>query len=359
MAKPPNPRQEPVPGEVDASHHLPLWVTAVLVVAAIALLGWFFETVTLVLLLFLAAASIASLLRPLRRFLLPRHPSLAGLLLGMALWVGVVGVLALMTLLLGIRLQQELARWPEIETQIDQMLQQIALTVGLDYELTLRGILVQALNWLAGEDDVLAEMVDRIGVAIVGVVLLVFGSTFLMMEPHGRITRPIAHMLPAVHRPALLAVFADIEPRLRWWVLGVTISMTAVGLLAYIGLTIVGLEFALPLAILAGLAEIVPVLGPTIAFLIILLFAATQDPALVVGVGIVWLVIQIIEPYIIVPTVMRHAVRIPPLVTLFTVVLWARILGPLGLLLAVPLNLIIWTFIEHFVLRRRSDGGQG
>ncbi len=356
MAQQPDRSQQPTPGEVDTPRRLPLWITILVVAAALALLGWFFHTVTLVLLLFLAAAAIASLVRPLRRYLLPRHPSLAGLLLGLSLWVGVVAILALMVLLLGMRLQQEFARWPEIEAQIDQMLQHIGMTFGLDDELTLRGLLVQALNWLAGEEDVLAEMVDRIGVAVVGVVLLVFGSTFLMMEPHGRITRPLAQMLPAIHRPTILAVFTDIEARLRWWVLGIMISMIAVGLLAYIGLTIVGLEFALPLAILAGLAEIVPVLGPTIAFLIILLFAATQDPTLVLGVAIVWLIIQIIEPYIIVPTVMRHAVRIPPLVTLFTVVLWARILGPLGLLLAIPLNLTIWTFLEHFVLRQRAAG---
>ncbi|MEX0885911.1 MAG: AI-2E family transporter [Phycisphaeraceae bacterium] len=338
--------------------YLPLWVTALLCVAVLALLGWYFETVALVLLLFLAAAAIASLLRPLRRYLLPGHPGLAGLLLGLMLWVGVVGVLTLVSVLLATRIEDELARWPELARQIDATVQQFGRMVGLGENVTLRGLLLQALNWLAGEEDVIAVMVDRAGVAVIGVVLLVFGSMFLMMEPEGRLTRPLSCMLPVQHRPLFLAAFGDIESRLRWWVVGTMASMGVVGVLAYIGLTIVGLDFALPLAMLAGLAEIVPVLGPTIAFLIILLFAVTQDPALVLGVAIVWLIIQIVEPYVIVPTVMRQALRIPPLVTLFTVVLWARMLGPLGLVLAIPLNLTLWSFLERFVVQRHAEREQ-
>ena len=73
-----------------------------------------------------------------------------------------------------------------------------------------------------------------------------------------------------------------------------------------------------------------------------------------VGVLITWAIIQVLEPYVLVPIVMRKAVRIPPVVTVFTVVLWARILGPMGLLLAIPINITLWSFISNFVLKSRE-----
>jgi predicted PurR-regulated permease PerM len=61
-----------------------------------------------------------------------------------------------------------------------------------------------------------------------------------------------------------------------------------------------------------------------------------------------------VESNLVVPLVMRQVVHMPPVVTLFTIVLWAKALGPPGLLLAVPINLAVWTFVRHFVYGRKE-----
>jgi predicted PurR-regulated permease PerM len=107
----------------------------------------------------------------------------------------------------------------------------------------------------------------------------------------------------------------------------------------------------LPLAIFAGVSEAVPTVGPAVTFVLALLLGATQGVAQVVGATVVYAVVQSLESYVLIPLVMRSAVNLPPVVTLFTIVLWGKIFGIAGLLLAVPIDLIIWGLLDHFVIR--------
>ena len=84
------------------------------------------------------------------------------------------------------------------------------------------------------------------------------------------------------------------------------------------------------------------------------LVAATQGSDTVLKVVLVWLVVQTLESYVVTPLVMKKAVAVPPLVTLFSVVFWGKLFGVAGLLLAIPLDLVIWSFARH--LLSREDG---
>src|SRR5690606_10025174 len=126
------------------------------------------------------------------------------------------------------------------------------------------------------------------------------------------------------------------------WLGGTLAAMTVVGIGTWIGYGVVGLRSAGPVAILAGLAEIVPNFGPLFAFLVALLFAAAQGKGVVIGVIIVYVILQGLESYVLQPLVMRRAVHMPPVVTLFTIVFWSMVFGAAGLVLAIPINLVIW-----------------
>src|SRR5690606_18560946 len=84
------------------------------------------------------------------------------------------------------------------------------------------------------------------------------------------------------------------------------------------------------------------------------MFALTQGTSTAIGVAVVYLVIQGIESYALVPIVMKRAVMIPPVVTLFTVVLWGKVFGAAGLFLAIPLDLLVWSFADRFLRQRPS-----
>jgi predicted PurR-regulated permease PerM len=158
-------------------------------------------------------------------------------------------------------------------------------------------------------------------------------------------------MLPAARGASLRLGLNDLQWKMRWWLIGVLISMGIIGALSWVGYWLVGLQFALPLAIFAGLAEIVPNIGALTAFGVALVVGATQGTGVLVGVIVVHSITLTIEAHFIMPVVMRGAVNLPPLVTIFTVVLWSEVLGFGGLLMAVPLDLLIWTMAEHFLLR--------
>jgi predicted PurR-regulated permease PerM len=131
--------------------------------------------------------------------------------------------------------------------------------------------------------------------------------------------------------------------------------MVVTGLASGIGFGLAGLSFAVALGVLAGLSELIPTFGPTLAFGVALLVAATEGRSTVIKVLIVWLVVQILESYIVLPMVMKRAVSLPPLVTLFSIVFWGKVFGIPGLLLAIPLDLVVWAFARHLLGRGGSD----
>ncbi|MGZ9075463.1 MAG: AI-2E family transporter [Burkholderiaceae bacterium] len=97
--------------------------------------------------------------------------------------------------------------------------------------------------------------------------------------------------------------------------------MVAIGALTTLGLWLIGVPSALALGLLAGLAEFVPIVGPTIAAIPALLIALTLGPDVLVWTLLLYLAIQQIEGNVIMPIVTRHAVDLPPALALFQ---WLR-----------------------------------
>ncbi|KKW05757.1 MAG: hypothetical protein UY40_C0009G0010 [candidate division CPR1 bacterium GW2011_GWC1_49_13] len=132
-----------------------------------------------------------------------------------------------------------------------------------------------------------------------------------------------------------------LETQLGGWLRAQVILMLLVGVLTYLGLFALGVEYALPLAVIAGLFEIIPTIGPIVAGI----------PALVVGFGTsswlgVWilalyLVVQQLENNIIVPNIMSRVVGFSPLGTLVILFIGAQLFGIGGLLLAIPATILI------------------
>jgi predicted PurR-regulated permease PerM len=116
--------------------------------------------------------------------------------------------------------------------------------------------------------------------------------------------------------------------------------MFIIGLATYIGLMLLGIDYALSLALIAGLLEIVPVLGPLIAAVPALIVASAISPWATVTVVILYALIQQAENNLIVPKVMGRAVGFSPLVILIILLVGGKLLGVLGALLAIPITLM-------------------
>jgi len=147
-------------------------------------------------------------------------------------------------------------------------------------------------------------------------------------------------------------VFIDkLEHKLGSWMRGQLALMLIVGLMSYVGLTFLGVEFAVPLAFIAGLFEIIPNVGPTISMIPAILVALGSSSVLGLAVFALYFVIQQVENSIIVPKVMSKAVGLSPLVIIIALLTGFKAAGAAGAVLAIPTLLSIEIFINDLYHR--------
>lgn len=340
------------PSPVRVRHFLTLALWAL----AIGLFLYFFSAAKLVLLGFLGAACFAAALLPLKRHV-PGPRWVRAFTVGILPLVITVALVALLSWALAGPIRQEIQNWPRIRQTLNDQLANWSTRFGLEQPLTLAELLQQAGDVFTGPGtrQLLSQTATVVTSTMIALAFIFFGTIFLLGEREDRILPPLLALVPKHRRPQVRDAIYDLIPRLRWWLIGTLASMVIVGVASGIGYAIVGVEFAIPLAFLAGVSEIVPTFGPAVTFLIAIVFAATQGTGVVVGVIIVYLIIQAVESNLITPFIMKEAVSIPPVITLFTIVLWGHIFGFPGLLLAIPINLVIWTFADHLLIRPRRE----
>jgi predicted PurR-regulated permease PerM len=123
----------------------------------------------------------------------------------------------------------------------------------------------------------------------------------------------------------------------RCSIVGQSLLAACVALLIGIGLVLLGAPFAIALALLAGLMEFVPYIGPFVAAVPAVLVGFAESPQLALHVGLLFLGVQMIESYVLAPLIQHKAVHLPPASILFAQVLMGAIVGALGVAVATPL----------------------
>jgi len=146
-----------------------------------------------------------------------------------------------------------------------------------------------------------------------------------------------------------ITVVERIEGKLGSWMMGQLFLMFVIGLFCYIGLLLLGIKFALPLAIIAGLFEIVPNIGPIISAIPAMLIAFAVSPLMAVSVLVLYIVVHQLENNLIVPLVMKKSVGLSPIITIFSLLVGGKLAGIAGAVLAIPILLIIQELIIAMV----------
>ncbi len=150
-------------------------------------------------------------------------------------------------------------------------------------------------------------------------------------------------------RATQLAQLVDrVEKRMGAWMWSMVVLMSIIGFSTYFGLQLLNVKFALSLAFVAGLLEVVPIIGPTISLVPAFLVASSDSLALGGAVALLYLVIQQIESNIIVPVVMKKTTGLNPITTLIALSVGTKLGGLSGAVLAVPAALLIETVIAEF-----------
>lgn len=147
----------------------------------------------------------------------------------------------------------------------------------------------------------------------------------------------------------IIVTLKEVESRLGAWVNGELFLMAIVGASVYLGLTLLHVEFALPLAIIAGVLEIVPMIGPIASAIPAVLVALTMSPFLALSVVALYFIVQQVENNIFVPLVFKKSVGFSPIVTIFSLMVGGRLAGIVGAILAVPMVLVLQVVLHAFL----------
>jgi len=171
--------------------------------------------------------------------------------------------------------------------------------------------------------------------------LTVLTFTFYFLLERGNMKGMLSGLLGEGMGERVFSVLLNVEKRLSAWLFGELLLMLFIGTLSYIGLFFLRVEFAMPLAIIAGILEIVPTIGPIISAVPAVLVAFAHSPVLALTVVALYILVQQVENNILVPIVMKKSVGLPPLMTILALMVGARFAGVAGAILAVPVLLTI------------------
>lgn len=180
---------------------------------------------------------------------------------------------------------------------------------------------------------------------LVGLFLVVVGGLYFAVEP-ALYRKLFLAMWSEQERPRIAARLIRIADDLRSFLKAQVIAMVVVGVLTFIGLTVLGIPSALALALFASLAEFVPMVGPVVAAIPALLIALTLGLDSALWTLAMFVAVQQTESNLITPLLQQRMVSLPPAVTLFAVVVFGSLFGALGVLLATPLTVLVFAALR-------------
>jgi predicted PurR-regulated permease PerM len=172
-------------------------------------------------------------------------------------------------------------------------------------------------------------------------------TIYLLLDKNG-FSNFVRSIVPQDSQIAVTELARKISLKVGDWFRGQMLLSLSVAVIDLIGLAIIGVPYALTLALIAGLLDLVPVIGPIIAGVIAALVALSLSPLQAVFVIILFVIVQQIENSILVPNIMKKAVGLSPVVIILAVLIGAKLLGLIGALLAVPISAIISVIIQEW-----------
>lgn len=192
--------------------------------------------------------------------------------------------------------------------------------------------LVGALNWVTS--------------VAIDLVVVLFGIVFIAADPV-LYRKGLALLFPRAQRSLADEVLVDAGLALRQWVVGLFAVMLFIGVFCGLGLWLVGTPSAAGLGLIAGLFELIPYLGPILSAVPVALVAATKGPETLGLAMAVMLVVHWTEAAVVSPLVQEKVVSLPPAVSVFGVVAGGMLFGPVGLIFASPLLVVVMVLVKR------------
>jgi predicted PurR-regulated permease PerM len=350
---PPPPHRPPVPLEPG---HL---YKAVGLLFLFALLYRFFPEISRVFLLLYAAGIVAIALNALVRRL-PAKRGVVTALIAVAILGSIGAALAFGVPMIVDQVRGLAQRGPEMEARLHEWEGWLKSHTGM--EVTLVG--PEAIAWAkdtfmsrGAAGGMLGKARGLVELFAIPFFLLVSGL-FAVANPNRNLLDGLMRSLPRDLRPAIRRVLELLAERILGWLRGTLVGMAAVAALSFVFFKIIGVPNALVLALFCGLTEFIPIVGPLIGGSVAVVVAFLDEPSKGMWAALAVLAVQQIENHLIVPFAMAKTADVHPVVTVFALMLFGALFGFLGVLLALPLVMLIWTVVQVLWVERTIDTDQ-
>ncbi len=293
------------------------------------------------------AILLRSIAEPIERFTPIRGPwslLLAVLVVG----IFVVGFSVLLGNQIAAQTRSLIAQWPQLWTSLEQQLG--VENLGQTVAERLREFFSQGSS-IANVAGITLTLFD----ILLSFALVVIAGVYIALRP-GDYRKGLLILFPDRVRDRIAAAVDNSGRALRHWLVGQLVAMVIIGTLTAAGLSILGVPSALALGFIAGVADFVPIVGPIVAAIPAVLLGFSISPGTALWVVVLYLAIQQIEGNVVMPVVQRQAVDLPPALTLFALLAFGVLFGPLGVVFATPLAVVALVAVKQLYIRDTLGG---
>ena len=324
------------PIKVEISHRTIIFTLFVLLAL------WFLIQIReIIVLIFLSLILLSALLRPVEWLSSKRVPRVLAVLIVYLIVIGLISAAV------GIVIPPLIKQTSDFVSKLPQIIStvnQFVVFYNLPAE-NLSSALQDQFQQIAGN-------VISISSAIISSIFLIitlFVLTFYLLLEWKNFVRILSSPFSGKHEKKVVSIISKIEGGLGIWVRGQLTLSIIVGVLTYVGLRIIGIPFALPLALIAAILEIIPIIGPIISAIPAILVGLTISPVIGLAVAALFLIVQQLENNLIVPIVMSRVVGLQPPFVIIALLIGAKLAGIGGAFLAVPVIVVAKIIISELI----------
>ncbi|MFH1620713.1 MAG: AI-2E family transporter [Patescibacteria group bacterium] len=326
-------------------------VWTILKVIGILAVIWLLYLLRDILALIFAAVFLAALMNPAARFFakykIPKGITVVCIYL---LMLGVTALVAFLLLPVILEETSSLLDYFGISWQTLGDLKQTIGQLSTEYGLTENIKQLMSTSQLAKAAGGFFSTISSIFGGIVGLILVLVMAFYAVVEER-EAQELFKNLVPEKYQDVWITILKHVEEKISHWLIGQLALGLIIGILYYIGLSLIGVKSALVLAIFGGFMEFIPYIGPILVSIPVVVIAFSQSPITALLAIVIQFGIQQMENHFIVPKVMQKAVGLNPLVSIIALLVGAELFGIVGMLLAIPvataMSVIISELYRH------------
>ena len=219
---------------------------------------------------------------------------------------------------------------------------------------TIAASLNEFTNELLGGRTTLVSLLSQILGGLL-LTIIVFVVSFYLTIGRDGVERFIQAVLPIRYHVGVLSVYGHVQEKISHWFAGQLFLSLVMGIATFIGLSVLGVNYAFILAITTALFELVPYVGPIFAGSLAVLTAMSQSTTTGFYVLALFIAIQQLESHLIVPAVNKYTTNLNPVIVILSLLIGGKVLGIVGVLLAVPLAVLFQEMLRHRATSRAAE----